>query len=84
MTLIEEIKDKLQILAPTQIELQDESSLHVGHKGNNGGGHFKLTITSPLFNDKPQLAQHRMIYQALNTLIPTKIHALSIRSQGVN
>jgi len=84
MTLIEEIKDKLQTLAPTQIELQDESHLHAGHKGNNGGGHFQLTISSPLFDGKTQVAQHRMIYQALQTLIPNKIHALSIRSQGVN
>ncbi len=84
MTLIQEITKNLQALEPTQIELQDESHLHAGHQGNGGGGHFKLIITSHLFNGKTQVAQHRMIYQALNTLIPSKIHALSIRSQGVN
>jgi BolA protein len=84
MSITEEIKHKLQSLEPTFIELEDESSLHAGHRGNNGGGHFKLTITSPRFNELPPVARHRLVYEALNELIPHKIHALSIRAQSAN
>lgn len=84
MSIIEEIKYKLQALEPTLVELQDESTLHAGHRGNGGGGHFKLTITSPRFNDLPQIARHRMVYQVLGDLFPNKIHALSIRAQNAN
>jgi BolA protein len=84
MSVIEEIKYKLQALEPTFIELQDESTLHAGHRGNGSGGHFKLVITSPRFNDLPPVTRHRMVYQVLDDLFPTKIHALSIRAQGAN
>lgn len=84
MSITEEIKYKLQSLEPTFIELEDESSLHAGHRGNGGGGHFKLTITSPRFNQVPPVMRHRMVYEALNELFPSKIHALSIRAQTAN
>lgn len=84
MSIIEEIKHKLQSLEPTFVELEDESTLHAGHRGNGSGGHFKLTIASPRFNDLPPVTRHRMVYQVLNDLFPNKIHALSIRAQTVN
>lgn len=84
MSIIEEIKHKLQSLEPTFVELEDESTLHAGHRGNGSGGHFKLTIASPHFNDLPPVTRHRMVYQVLNDLFPNKIHALSIRAQTVN
>ena len=82
MSLIEEITQRLQALNPTTLEIEDESALHAGHKGNGGGGHFKLTISSALFNELSQLARHRMIYDLLNDLIPTRVHALSIEANG--
>lgn len=82
MSLIEEITHRLQALNPTTLEIEDESALHAGHKGNGGGGHFKLTISSEIFNELSQLARHRMIYDLLNDLIPTRVHALSIQANG--
>lgn len=79
-TLIEEMTARLQNIAPSQLEIQDESALHAGHAGNAGGGHFKLTITSSHFSEKSQIMRHRIIYQALADLIPSKIHALSIHA----
>lgn len=78
--MIDEIKNRLQALAPTSVDLIDESAQHAGHKGNGGGGHYKLNITSSHFCGKSQIMRHRLVYQALADLIPHKVHALSIHA----
>ncbi|MDP3211298.1 BolA family transcriptional regulator [Methylotenera sp.] len=78
--MIDEIKNRLQTLAPTSVDLIDESAQHAGHKGNGGGGHYKLNITSSHFCGKSQIMRHRLVYQALADLIPHKVHALSIHA----
>lgn len=78
--MIDQIKARLQTLAPTKLDLIDESALHAGHQGNGGGGHYKLNITSSQFCGKSQIMRHRLVYQALADLMPHKIHALSIHA----
>jgi BolA protein len=80
MTLHEEIRDRLAVLQPTSLDLRDDSALHAGHAGNTGGGHFHVTIVSSQFCGKSQIMRHRIVYQALNGLIPSRIHALSIQA----
>jgi BolA protein len=80
MTLEDEIKLRLQTLSPSQLDIQDDSALHAGHKSNGGGGHFSLTIVSEGFCGLSAVSRHRMIYQALSDLMPDQIHALSIRA----
>lgn len=80
--MIDELKKRLVVLEPSQLEIEDESALHAGHQGNGGGGHYKLTITSAKFNELSQVARHRMIYALVNDLIPTKVHALSIQANA--
>ncbi len=80
MTLVEEITSRLQSLNPSTLQIEDESAMHAGHADNTGGGHFKLKITSSHFSEKSQIMRHRIIYQALAELIPSKIHALSIHA----
>ncbi len=84
MTLVEDITSRLQALAPSALRIEDESAMHAGHAGNTGGGHFKLNITSSHFSEKSQIMRHRIIYQALADLIPSKIHALSIHALAPN
>ena len=84
MTLVEDITSRLQALAPSALHIEDESAMHAGHAGNSGGGHFKLNITSSHFSEKSQIMRHRIIYQALADLIPSKIHALSIQALAPN
>jgi BolA family transcriptional regulator, general stress-responsive regulator len=68
-----------QALSPTRLEIFDESHHHLGHPGAaSGAGHFKLIVSSPLFTHLNRIACHRLIYQALDKLIPQEIHALSI------
>lgn len=78
MLLVEEIKQRLQALEPEQLDIIDDSAMHAGHKGNNGGGHFTLHITSSQFCGKSLIMRHRLVYQLLNDLMPHKIHALSL------
>lgn len=80
MSLQQEIINRLQKLDPIQLELGDESAMHAGHKGNTGGGHFKLKIASSHFCGKSQIMRHRLVYQLLSDLIPGQIHALSIQA----
>ncbi len=42
------IKERLEFLKPTQFNLENESELHRGHKGNSGGEHFNLYIVSEI------------------------------------
>ena len=81
-SLIQEMTKRLQVLAPTALKIIDESAMHAGHQGNGGGGHFKLHMTSSHFFEKSQIIRHRLIYQALNDLIPKQIHALSIHARA--
>lgn len=84
MTLAEEIETRLQILEPATLKIIDDSALHAGHKGNSGGGHFTLHITSSHFCGKSLIMRHRLIYQALTDLMPHKIHALSIHATATD
>lgn len=65
-------------LAPSELEIIDESHLHVGHSGHGGAGHFKVKIVSEKFAGQAPLARHRMVYAAVDSLMPAEIHALSI------
>jgi BolA protein len=80
MNLTELIKQRLQALEPLDLSIQDDSALHVGHAGNQGGGHFSLSISSAHFLGKSQVMRHRLVYAQLADLIPNKIHALSINA----
>jgi BolA protein len=78
MNLTETIKTRLAPFNPISLEIQDDSALHAGHKGNTGGGHFTVKIVSSQFSQKSQIMRHRLVYQALTDLMPQHIHAISI------
>lgn len=78
MSLIETLQNRLAFLEPVSLEIEDDSAAHAGHKGNAGGGHFNIKVISSHFSQKSQIIRHRLIYQALNDLIPQQIHAISI------
>ena len=78
------IKEKLQSLEPISLEIIDETHMHVGHSGNDGGMHFEIRIKSTKFNGKNLINRHRLIYQLLGDLIPKKIHALKIKAEAEN
>lgn len=79
-TLQAEIHRRLQALYPVQLEIVDDSARHQGHAGNQGGGHFNVTVKSSLFSGKSQIMRHRMVYALLQDLMPHRIHALSLHT----
>ena len=81
MNVTDLIREKLSALAPDSIEVEDESAQHAGHEGaKGGGGHYRLTLVSARFAGQPLQARHRMIYQALGSLMTRDIHALAIHA----
>ena len=69
-------------LQPLALEVQDDSHLHAGHAGAREGRHFTVRLTSARFNGLSRLARHRLIYDALQLLIPCGIHALAIEARA--
>ena len=68
-------------LAPTMLEVIDESGAHAGHAGANGTGfgtHFRVRIASPFFEGKSRVARHRVVYDSLQHFIDQGLHALAI------
>ncbi len=78
-TTIDQIRERLVVLEPHAIDIADDSALHAGHAGaRSGGGHYRMTIVSPRFAGKAAMARHRLVYDALGSLMQHEIHALSI------
>lgn len=79
--MIESIRQALASLNPSLLEIQDDSALHAGHAGNRGGGHYTIIIVSDVFNDLPIIKRHRLVYDAVGSLMEQAIHALSIQAK---
>ena len=81
MTDVETLmRERLAALAPSRLEIVDESARHAGHPGARQGGHYLLLIVSAQFSGKTTLQRHRLVHDTLGELMRSKIHALSIRS----
>ncbi|PPU29698.1 BolA family protein [Xanthomonas arboricola] len=82
MSRVERIRTALQAaLAPTELEVMDDSHRHAGHAGaRDGRGHFNVRVVSAAFAGKPPLARHRAVYAAVGEMMQTDIHALSIEA----
>jgi BolA protein len=85
MSTVKKMEERLQTLAPENMEILDESAKHAGHEGaRGGGGHFELVIVSPRFTGCSTLVRHRLVYEALGDLMRKDIHALAIRALAPN
>ena len=68
-------------LAPTRLEVIDESAAHAGHAGASASGrgtHFRVRIAAPAFAGRNRVAQHRLVYDALAPFMARGLHALAI------
>ena len=75
----EEIETRLRAaLAPTQLEVLDDSHLHAGHAGAREGRHFTVKLASARFIGLARLARHRLVYDSLGPLAEQGVHALAI------
>jgi BolA protein len=77
---VAQIREQLQTaLSPVQLEVGDDSHLHVGHAGAaSGGGHYRVRIVSDRFEGLRLVMRHRLVYDAVQGMMHTDIHALAI------
>jgi BolA family transcriptional regulator, general stress-responsive regulator len=69
-------------LHPLHLVVQDDSHLHAGHAGAREGRHFSVAVVSERFAGLSRVARHRLVYDALQRLIPQGIHALAIDARA--
>lgn len=81
--IADEMRERLQALAPTRLEVMDESEQHRGHAGWRDGGqtHFRIRIDAPALAGLTRIERHRLIHRTLGDIVP-RIHALAIEAQG--
>lgn len=80
--MAERMRERLAVLEPSLVEIEDDSALHAGHAGARDGGHYRLHIVAAAFAGKTTVARHRLVYDALGDLMRSGIHALAIRAQA--
>lgn len=73
-----------EALAPTSLEVINESHMHAGHAGSPGTGesHFRVKISSNEFTGKSRLQIHQAINKILAKELNGKIHALAIEAKA--
>jgi BolA protein len=78
-----QIEQALQAaLQPAQLEVINESHLHAGHAGAAEGSHWRVRIVATAMAGRSRVAQHRLVYDALRSVIPQGIHALAIEASA--
>ena len=65
--------------APAELEVEDQSYQHAGHRAAGGGGHFFVVIRSKRFNGLAPLARQRLVIEAVKPMMDKEIHALSMK-----
>lgn len=68
-------------LAPSSLEIIDDSARHAGHAGAQGGGHYRVTLVAEAFRGHSQLERHRLVYAAVAPLMHGAVHALNIQAR---
>ena len=81
MTVRDTMERKLiEGLAPSRLEIIDDSHRHVGHAGSrpDGESHFTVQIVAAAFEGKGQVARQRLVYALLAEELRERVHALSL------
>lgn len=78
-----EIRKRLTAaLAPSRLDIVNESELHAGHRNSpeTGESHFRLLIVSGKFAGKSRVERHRLVNGELAPLMKMGLHALAIKT----
>jgi BolA protein len=81
MRIGEAIERKLtEALAPTRLDIADDSARHAGHAGARAGGdsHFRVRIVASAFAGKSRIERQRMVNAVLADEFAAGLHALSL------
>jgi BolA protein len=75
------IRERLtDVFSPQALNIIDESAKHAGHASAGGAGHFVVEIVSDVFAGNSLIQRHRQVYDALDDIMHSEIHALSIKA----
>ena len=80
-----EIRQRLErALAPSRLEVINDSAKHHGHAGDDGSGesHFTVEIEALAFAGLNRLERQRAVNAALGEMMKGRIHALAIRARA--
>jgi BolA protein len=71
-------------LAPSRLEVINDSHHHAGHLGDDGSGesHFTVVVEAAAFAGLSRVARQRLVNKALGQLLDGRIHALAIRARA--
>ncbi|WP_343520708.1 BolA family protein [Sphingomonas sp.] len=69
-------------LAPSKLDVINDSAKHRGHMGDDGSGesHFTVVIESAAFAGQSRLERQRLVNRALGDLMTERVHAMAIRA----
>ena len=69
-----------EALAPTRLDIVDDSGRHAGHAGHRPGGesHFRIEIVSAAFSGKSRVERHRLDNAILADELTGPVHALQL------
>lgn len=91
-TIAQRITIKLrEALAPTTLEVIDESGKHAGHAHvmaragtaeGAGETHFRIKVVSQSFAGKSRIERHRTIAGILSNELAERVHALAIEAKA--
>lgn len=72
-----------EALAPTRLEVVDDSGRHAGHAGHRPGGesHFSVRVISAAFAGKSRIERHRLVNTVLADELAGPVHALQLTAQ---
>ena len=79
------IENYLKVLAPTLLEVINDSEKHKNHADHLGGAghtgetHYKVKISSALFEGLSRIDCHRKVNEALSDEFKNGLHALEIK-----
>ncbi len=69
-------------LGASMVLVDDDSHRHAGHAGAREGRHFSVKIVSRRFEGLSRVARHRLVYDALGSLMARGVHALAIDARA--
>lgn len=84
MGTVDRIRNSLTALAPTRLEVIDESGLHAGHAGAVPGKttHVRVVVEAEAFRGKSRIERHRIVNELMKAEIAAGLHALAIEAHA--
>lgn len=71
-------------LDPESLTVRDDSGDHAGHAGHDvrGESHFTVEIIAVAFAGRSRVQRHRLVNEALGSLLQERVHALAIKAHA--